>query len=233
LNSTDGRHGINVTDLTATYTKAATATVNASVFEPPFVAKIGSAKYASLQAAINAAVAMTGDVTIEIMAGTYPENINLTNVAITSGNINARPNITFKPVDGNEVVLAGTVTLGYREQNVGASMWNGKVTFEGITFNHAEDGQHSLDIQDVKGIFLVGCKVVGDGEYGIGSNGGNATTEAKFTSCIFENGAMQVLGQLSANLVIDGCSFDEFSVNAQGGAKPGLTIKNSTFNLTA
>jgi hypothetical protein len=111
-------------------------------------------------------------------------------------------------------------------------MWNGKVTFEGITFNHAEDGQHSLDIQDVKGIFLVGCKVVGDGEYGIGSNGGNATTEAKFTSCIFENGAMQVLGQLGAHLVVDNCACNDFSFNVQGGTTPGLTIKNTTFNLT-
>ena len=70
LNSTEGRHGINVTDLTATYTKADTATVKASVFEPPFVAKIGSAKYASLQAAVNAAQGMTGEVTILLVADT-------------------------------------------------------------------------------------------------------------------------------------------------------------------
>ena len=201
------------------------------VVEVP-VAKIGEQGYATLQAAIDAAILMTGDVTIEIVAGTYAEDITLTNAAITAGDANARPNITFKPVEGNEVVLAGTVTLGYRQQNVGASMWNGEVTFEGIKFNHAENSKHSLDIQDVKGITLLNCTVTGDGEYGIGSNGSNATPKAAFTNCTFENGAMQVLGQLSANLVIDNSTFNNFSINAQGGTTPGLTIKNSIFNMT-
>ena len=196
------------------------------------VAKIGDVGYATLQDAIDAAILLSGDVEIEISAGTYAVDINLTNDAVTTGDVNARPNITFKPAAGADVTLAGTTTLGYRIQNVGASMWQGEVIFEGIKFNHAENGKHSLDIQDIKGITLLNCTITGDGEYGIGSNGSNATPKAAFTNCTFENGAMQVLGQLSANLVIDGCTFDEFSVNAQGGAKPGLTIKNSTFNLT-
>ena len=196
------------------------------------VAKIGDVGYATLQDAIDAAILLSGDVEIEISAGTYAVDINLTNDAVTTGDVNARPNITFKATESAEVVLAGTTTLGYRVQNVGASMWNGKVSFNGITFEHAETGKHSLDIQDVKGIFLTNCKVIGDGEYGIGSNGSNATPEAAFTSCTFENGAMQALGLLSANLVVDKCVCNDFSFNAQGGTTPGLTIKNSTFNLT-
>ena len=198
----------------------------------PAVAKIGTAMYTSLQAAIDAAILMTGDVTVEILAGTYAHDINLTNAAVTTGDVNNRPNITLKAVEGNEVVLAGTVTLGYRQQNVGASMWNGKVTFEGITFDHAQDGKHSLDIQDVKGIALINCNLIGDGEYGIGSNGGNATTDAVFTGCTFENGSMQVLGLLGAHLVVDGCECKDFSFNVQGGAAPGMIIKNTTFNMT-
>ena len=232
LNSNDGRYGINVTDVNAVYTKGENATVSATVYEVPAAAKIGNFKYASLQAAIDATILMTGDVTVEILAGTYAQDINLTNAVVTTGDVNNRPNITFKAVEDNEVVLAGTVTLGYRQQNVGASMWNGKVTFEGITFDHAQNGKHSLDIQDVKGIALTNCKLIGDGEYGIGSNSGNATTDAVFTNCTFENGSMQVLGQLGAYLVVDNCECNDFSFNVQGGAAPGMTIKNTTFNMT-
>ena len=208
-----------------------TVTVNGDVvLGPKYEAKIGDVKHRTLQEAINAAVAMTGDVTIEIMAGTYANDINLTNAAF--GNSNVRPNITFKPAEGAEVVLAGTVTLGYRQQNVGASMWDGKVTFDGIKFDHAEDGKHSLVIEDVTGVALTNCTLIGDGEYGIGSNSGNATTDATFTGCTFENGSMQVLGQLGAHLVVDGCECNDFSFNVQGGAAPGMTIENTTFNMT-
>ena len=208
-----------------------TVTVDGEVvLGPKYEAQIGDVKHRTLQEAINAAVAMTGDVTIEIMAGTYANDINLTNAAFDNSNV--RPNITFKPAEGAEVVLAGTVTLGYRQQNVGASMWAGKVTFDGITFDHAEDGKHSLVIEDVKGVALTNCTLIGDGEYGIGSNSGNATTDATFTGCTFENGSMQVLGQLGAHLVVDGCVCNDFSFNVQGGAAPGMTIKNTTFNMT-
>ena len=201
-----------------------------TVLAPIYEAQIGDVKHRTLQEAINAAVKMTGDVTIEILAGTYANNIDLTNDAF--GNSNARPNITFKPVQDAEVVLSGTVTLGYRQQNVGASMWNGMVTFDGITFDHAENGKHSLVIEDVKSVALTNCKVIGDGEYGIGSNSGNATTDATFTDCIFENGAMQVLGQLGAHLVVDRCVCNDFSFNVQAGATPGMTIKYTQFNMT-
>ena len=208
-----------------------TVTVDGEVvLGPKYEAQIGDVKHRTLQEAIDAAVKMTGDVTIEIMTGTYANDINLTNAAF--GNSNARPNITFMPAEGAEVVLSGTVTLGYRQQNVGAEMWDGKVTFAGITFNHAEDGKHSLVIEDVKGVALTNCTLIGDGEYGIGSNSGNATTDATFTGCTFENGSMQVLGQLGAHLVVDDCVCNDFSFNVQGGAAPGMTIKDSEFNMT-
>ena len=54
LNSTDGRYGINLTDVNAVYTKAESATVNATVHEVVAAAKIGNFKYTTLQAAIKA-----------------------------------------------------------------------------------------------------------------------------------------------------------------------------------
>ena len=47
-------------------------------------------------------------------------------------------------------------------------MWDGNVTFEGITFDHAESAKHSLDVQDVKNLTLKNCTIIGDGEYGLG-----------------------------------------------------------------
>ena len=54
LNTNEGRYGINMTDITATYTKAETATVNATLKEVTPAAVIGTQKFATLQAAINA-----------------------------------------------------------------------------------------------------------------------------------------------------------------------------------
>ena len=196
-----------------------------------FPVMIGAQGYATLQAAVEAAVQMSDEaVTIVIAEGTYAEDLNLTNDAI--GNTAERPNITFQPAEGAAVTLAGTVTVGYRQQNVGASTWNGEVTFKGITFDHAENGKHSLDIQDVNGITLDACTITGDGEYGIGTASGNSTTKAVFTGCTFNNGAMQVLGQIGAHLKVTGCTMNDFNFNVQAGATPGMTIEKSTFNMT-
>ena len=62
LNSTEGRHGINVTDITATYTKAESATVNATLYKAPF--KVST--YEELIAALaedNAYVVLANDIT--------------------------------------------------------------------------------------------------------------------------------------------------------------------------
>lgn len=56
LNSTEGCYGINKTDFTSAYTKAETATVNATIGELTAAAQIGTTKYLTLQAAIDAAV---------------------------------------------------------------------------------------------------------------------------------------------------------------------------------
>lgn len=178
---------------------------------------------AGLAAAIASA---TKDRTIILEEGTYSADINLT-VAALGG---AKGDLVFKAVAGAEPVITGTVTLGYREQGTGATMWEGNVTFEGITFDHAENEKHSLDVQDVKSLTLKNCTIIGDGEYGIGSARGNATGTSSIVECTFENAGMQLLGNFATGLVIDGCTFNESCVNVQAGN--GVTVQNCNFTNT-
>lgn len=109
-------------------------------------------------------------------------------------------------------------------------MWDGNVTFEGITFDHAESAKHSLDVQDVKNLTLKNCTIIGDGEYGLGSASGNGTGPSLIDNCTFVNAAMQILGNFGTGLVINECTFNQSRVNVQGGN--GVTVQNSTFNST-
>ena len=163
---------------------------------------------------------------IKLAAGTYSDDIVLTVAAEGA----FQRDITFKAVEGAEPVIAGTVTLGYRNQGVAAAMWNGNVTFEGITFDHAEVAKHSISVGDVKSLTLKNCTIIGDGEYGIDSARGNATGISKIEGCTFVNAAMQLLGNLATGLVIDGCTFSESRINVQAGN--GVSVQNCTFNNT-
>ena len=164
--------------------------------------------------------------TILLAEGTYSDNINLT--VEEFGDFTE--DIVFKAAEGTSPVIAGTVTLGYRNQGVGAAMWNGNVTFEGITFDHAEAAKHSISVGDVKSLTLKKCTIIGDGEYGIDSARGNATGTSKIEGCTFVNSAMQLLGNLATGLVIDNCTFNESRINVQAGN--GVTVQNCTFNST-
>ena len=176
-----------------------------------------------LAAAISAA---DGNRTFVLATGTYSSDINLTVAALG----NAKGDFVFKAAESAEPVIAGTVTLGYREQRVGSAMWNGNVTFEGITFDHAEASKHSISVQDVKSLTLKNCKIIGDGEYGIGSASGNGTGASKIEECTFENAGMQVLGNFGTGLVIDQCTFNESRINVQAGN--GVTVQNCKFENT-
>ena len=164
---------------------------------------------------------------IYLDGGTYTDDINLTIAELGSG---TKGNIVFKAMPGTNPIIAGTVTLGYRNHGVGSAMWDADVTFEGITFDHAEPSKHSINVGDVKSITLKDCKIIGDGEYGISSERENATVSSSIIGCTFENAGMQVLGQFGNGLEIDDCTFNESRVNVQGGVI--VNIKNSTFNNT-
>ncbi|MBE6287726.1 MAG: hypothetical protein E7099_06020 [Mediterranea massiliensis] len=165
-----------------------------------------------------------GATLINLATGTYSNDIKLT-VEELGG---AKGDLIFKAAEGAEPVIAGTVTLGYRNQGVGAAMWNGNVTFEGITFDHANDATHSIDVHDVKSLTLMKCKIIGDGEYGIGSARGNATGTSKIEGCTFENAGMQLLGNFATGLVIDDCDFTQSCINVQAGNS--VTIQGCRFD---
>lgn len=182
---------------------------------------------AQLQALAWAVNEKMGVTTVEVADGTYSDDITLT---VAAAGKTATGNLVFKAAEGASPVIAGTVTLGYRNQGVGAAMWNCAITFDGITFDHAAAASHSLDVQDVKNLTLKNCKIIGDGEYGLTSARGNATGKSSIVGCTFENAAMQLLGNFATGLVIDGCTFNESRINVQAGN--GVTVKNCDFTGT-
>lgn len=144
--------GIHMTDLSATYTKAETATVNATVNRPSVV-QIGENKYSSLADAIVAAkagdeIVMLADVTLDA-ATTLPADIIFNgNGKQINGNLIAGGNLTFKGAtkvtsfsagyynrvitigEGASLEITGTgrVTLGYGNTfNITGSIENAKI----------------------------------------------------------------------------------------------------------
>ena len=167
--------------------------------------------------------------TVVILAdGTYAGNIDITLAALGS----VGGDVVIKAADGANPVIEGTVTIGYRQQGVGAASYNAKVTFEGITFDHAEAGKHCLNVQDVESFYMVNCTVIGDGEYGLSTPGSNGTGAAKIEKCKFINAGLQLAGKFAQTLVIDDCEFEESVINVQGGGNGGPTIQNSAFDIT-
>lgn len=151
-------------------------------------------------------------------------NITLADLGVQGGDV------VIKAMDGATPVISGNVTLGYRNQGVGAAMYNANVTFEGITFDQANAATHSITVEDVKSLTLKNCTIISDGEYGITSARGNATGTSKIVGCTFENAGMQLLGNFATGLVIDDCTFNNSRINVQAGN--GVTVQNCTFNAT-
>ena len=170
--------------------------------------------------------APVGKVTVIGLAdGEYAGDIEITVAALgKSGG-----DVVIKAI-GDNAVISGTVTLGYRDQGVGATMYDANVTFEGITFDHANAATHSLDVQDVKSLTLKNCTIISDGEYGLTSARGNGTGTSTIVGCTFENAAMQLLGNFATGLVIDDCTFNDSKINVQAGN--GVTVQNCEFNAT-
>ena len=179
-----------------------------------------------LNAAISHAWQM-GKVTIVMAEGTYNSDITF----IAPDNYVQSDDIVFKAAEGANVVYAGTAQLGlYERGTFNVKSWNANVTFEGITFDHAQLAHHSLNVQNMGVLTLNDCKIIGDGEYGIGSVSGANVGNSKISHCTFENAGMQVVGNFGTGLVIDECTFNESRVNVQGGNS--VTVQNCKFNNT-
>ncbi len=188
--------------------------------------------------AIQNAVAALGtdeDATFFLTDGNYDGDVNLTVAAIGADKFG---DIAFVAVPGTKPVIAGTVTMGYHENRVGAQAFNAHITFEGITFDHAEGGAHSLVPQNLgsrtndgtHALTLNKCTIIGDGEYGIGAVSGSVVYNSRITNCTFVNAAIQAHGNFGTGLVVEGCTFTESVINAQGGN--GFTVKNCNFTNT-
>ena len=181
---------------------------------------------ATLEAAI-CADAVKADKVILLSDGTYSADLMITVAALGTPE---QKNLIIRAEEGATPVVTGTITLGYYENRVGAEQWESNITFDGITFDHAEAANHSLSIQNVKGLNLVNCTIVGDGEYGISAPGNNPTGPSSISNCSFVNAGLQLGGNFATGLVIDECSFDESCVNVQGGNS--VTIQNCNFENT-
>ena len=185
----------------------------------------GSNAFNNLTDAVSAA-SVTEKTTITVAAGTYNDSIEFLPSVLGF----QKSDIAFVAAEGAEVIFAGTMAIGYRLQNTGNEVWNAALSFDGITFDHAEAATHSLIVNDNKGISLTNCKIIGDGEYGIGSNGGNNSAPGIITNCTFENAGMQVLGNFGSGMEITDCVFNDSCVNIQGGNL--VNFEGCTFNST-
>lgn len=182
---------------------------------------------ATTQELINAIKnAPVGQTTSIVLAdGIYADNIDITVAALgQSGG-----DVVIKAA-GKNTVITGTVTLGYRDQGTGATMYNANVTFEGITFNHVDATLFSIEIGDVKSLNLVNCTIIGSGETGIHAARGNATGPSKITGCTFINAALQGYGNYCTDMLIEKCTFNNSCINIQAGS--GVTVQECTFNNT-
>ena len=171
--------------------------------------------------------APVGETTSIVLAdGIYADNIDITVAALgQSGG-----DVVIKAMEGAKPVITGTVTLGYREQTVGATMYNANVTFEGITFNHVDATLFSIEIGDVKSLNLVNCTIIGSGETGIHAARGNGTGPSKITGCTFINAALQGYGNYCTDMLIEKCTFNNSCINIQAGN--GVTVQGCIFNNT-
>ena len=129
LNSAEGRYGINLTDLTATYTKAETATVNATLHEVTPAAVIGEKKFASLQAAVNAVqngetITLTSDIT---------EKVTVSQVA----------NVSFV-IDGQGKKFDGTIIVDGNSRNPAAET----LTIQNVNFETSAKDRYFVDAND-------------------------------------------------------------------------------------
>lgn len=208
--------GIHITDATATYTKAETATVNATVNAPApaYVAKIGETSYATLAEAIAAA---ESGATITLMNGEHElpafSNKELTFVGESKDGVivNDAPdaraqgwngstfhfeNLTAKGATANYHGLAnGVVAVTYKNCNI-----------NGLRFLYATEG-----------VSFEGCAFNADGvEHSFWTYGASKVTvkNSTFTytdravNCYSENGADH-----ETDITFEGCSFTYAGTN--------------------
>ena len=210
LNSIDGRYGINVTDITATYTKAGTATVDATVFEIVPAAMIGDVKYATLQAAIDAAQA---DDVVTVLAGTY---------AVPT----LKAGITL--VGEGKVVFEGTLTgtlenLTLKNIHIkggNAQRWayaKGNLVFENVTFEATSVyALHFDGITEGTNLTYKNCTIIGWAAMS------GSPASCVFEGCTFKGNDTYGLIRTYFDATITDCTFDVANVNTTDIYQDGI-----------
>ena len=212
--------GIHLTDLSATYTKAETATVNATVNAPApaYVAKIGEQGYETLAAALEATKTMTGDVTVEIY-----EKVTL-NGPFTG----SYSSINFVGKDTDAEIYLDI--QGYIEAA------GKKVAFENLLLSKSQGGYvaNAGFMNLAFGVFGVTEATYTNCTF---ANGAYASTgKVTYTGCTFKPSwdryAFWAYGD--ADITIDGCTFAAargIKMYDEGKERlAAVTIKNSNFS---
>ena len=206
--------GIHITDASATYTKAETATVTATVNQPiTYVATVNGVGYATLADALAAAKAMTGNVVVEI----------LDKVTLNTGLAGSYDSIKF--VGKTETAEIYLDLQGYSEAT------GEKVAFEDLKLSKVAGGyvanagfmNLAFGVFNPVEVTYTNCTFL-NGAY---ASGGTAT----FTGCDFYSShdrySFWAYGD-NSNIVIDDCDF----VGARGIKMYSENHVNPTIDLT-
>ncbi len=171
--------------------------------------------------------------TIALASSEYAGNMD-----ITVANLGAREmgNIVIEAAQGVEPVITGKVTLGlYAKGTQNVAKYDANITFDGITFDHTDAGENSIEVQNIGKLILTNCKVIGGGETGIKAVNGNPCLAGEIIDCEFVNAGVQGYGNYCGDnqgnkMLIKGCTFTESVVNIQGGN--GVKVEDCDFSLT-
>lgn len=180
--------GIHLTDISANYTKAETATVNATVNEIKAIATINGKKFASLQAAVNAVEDgetitltdnVTGNVTLTEKVGlhytidgagkTMNGSINVASLSDTEDNRRITiKNIKFvDTADANVDFISSVNTNHYP-----------RLTIEGCTFTGSgNDGDVAVRLKSSHSVVIKECTATGLHSFIQNTSGWNLTIE--------------------------------------------------------
>ncbi len=222
--------GIHLTDATATYTKADTATVNATVNKP--VATIGSKSYFSLEDAFKAA--QNGDEVKILVAGEYKLTVSGKDITITGAvdgvefvGITAysiKSSVTF-----NNITFTYDMASGYKGlQDAGDMVYNnctfnGQVflygtseTFNNCTFIQTDENNYNVWTYAAKEVAFNGCTFNAAGRSVLVYNEGSTyAVDVTFTDTTFVS-----------SKAVDGKAAIEIDTSYCAGAN--VTVNNTT-----
>ena len=224
--------GIHLTDLTATYTKADTATVNATVNAPVAVAQIGDTKYGTLQEAVNAVqngetITLLDDITENV---TLTEKVGLY-YTIDGANKNMIGTITVKALsDTNDnrritiknIKFSDNTATDVSFISAGDSNYYPRLTVDGCTFT-GSGNDVAVRLKDSSGAIITNCYGSGLHSFLQNTAGWNLTIEKVIVSNSKSGFALGT---------VQGVTVKECSITASDEGY-GIRIDANTYNNNA